>query len=104
MLVDWLEHAERYEWVQVEADDAGALDDVVARKRDGTSVYRQSKFAVHPDQASDQWTWKALLKQATGTKGQKLPSLLQDWATSLQHLLASTSHLDAALESNRDAT
>ncbi|GHO88201.1 hypothetical protein KSZ_62070 [Dictyobacter formicarum] len=103
-MVDWLEHAERYEWMRVEADDAGALDDIVARKRDGTGVYRQSKFAVHADQANDLWTWKALLKQATGRKGQKLPSLLQDWATSLQLLSASTPQMNAALYSNRDAT
>jgi hypothetical protein len=103
MMVDWLEHAERYEWVQVEADNAGALDDVIARKQNGIRVYRQSKFAVHPDQTNNLWTWKALLKQAPGKKGQKLPSLLQDWATSLQHLTDSTSQMDAALYSNRDA-
>ena len=100
VLVDWLGHSERYEWVKVEADDAGSLDDVVARKRDGTIVYRQSKFAVNPD---DQWTWETLLKQATGTRGKKLSSLLQDWATSLQHLSKSVQSIDAALYSNRDA-
>src|SRR6266849_10128403 len=86
VLVDWLGHSERYEWVQVEADDAGSLDDVVARRRDGTVVYRQGKFAVHPDDPDDLWTWVTLLKRATGARGRKLPSLLQDWATSLHHL------------------
>src|SRR6266571_316202 len=103
MLVEWLGHADRYDWMLVEADAAGALNDVVARKRDGTIMYRQSKFAVHPDQPGDLWTWESLLKQTAGARGQQLPSLLLDWATSLQRLLASTQSVDAALYSNRDA-
>jgi hypothetical protein len=100
--IDWLEHAERYEWVEVEADNAKALDDVVARKRNGTTVYRQSKFAVHPDDQNNLWTWETLLKQDMGAKG-PLSSLLQDWARSLQHILASGEPVDAALHSNREA-
>ncbi len=103
VLVDWLEHSERYEWVQVEADDAGALDDVVARKHDGTNIYRQGKFAVHPDNIGDPWTWERFLKQETGARGKKLSSLLQDWATSLQHLSAPRQPVVAELYSNRDA-
>jgi hypothetical protein len=104
MLVEWLGHADRYDWMLVEADAAGALDDVVARKRDGTVVYRQSKFAVHPDQPDALWTWAALLKRATGTHVQQLTSLLQDWATTLQRLSASTRSVDAALYTNREAS
>ncbi len=103
VLVDWLEHSERYEWVQVEADDSGVLDDVVARKSNGTAIYRQVKFTVHPDQPDNLWTWKMLLKQETGAKEKKLHSLLQDWAESLQHVLTSEQSVDAALYSNRSA-
>ena len=103
MLVDWLEHSERYEWVQVEANDVGVLDDVVARKRDGTRVCRQIKFAVHPDDPGDPWTWETLLSQKTGANGHKLSSLLQDWASSLQRVTASEQPVDAALYSNRSA-
>ncbi len=103
VLVDWLEHSERYEWVQVEADGAGALDDVVARKRIGPIIYRQSKFSVHPDHVDDPWTWEKLLKQEAGTQGRKLPSLLQDWAESLRRVLVSGQTVDAALCSNRGA-
>lgn len=103
VLVDWLEHSERYEWVRVEADDAGALDDVVARKHDGTAIYRQGKFAVHPDNTGDAWTWEKFLKQETGARGKKLSSLLQDWATPLQRLLAPGQPVVAELYSNRDA-
>lgn len=100
--VDWLEHAERYDWVQVEADNAKALDDVVARKRNGMTLYRQSKFAVHPDDQGNLWTWETLLKQDMGAKG-PLSSLLQDWAKSLQHIMASGEPVNAALHSNREA-
>ena len=103
VLVDWLEHSERYEWVQVEADGAGALDDVVARKRNGPIIYRQSKFSVHPDHADDPWTWEKLLKQEAGTQGKKLSSLLQDWAESLRRVSVSGQPVEAALCSNRDA-
>jgi len=103
VLIDWLEHSERYEWVRVEADDSGVLDDVVARKCDGTIVYRQVKFAVHPEQPDNLWTWEVLLKQETGAKSQKLHSLLQDWAESLWHVSTSGQRVDAALYSNRGA-
>jgi hypothetical protein len=103
VLVDWLEHSERYEWVQVEADGAGALDDVVARQKNGSTIYRQSKFSVHPDRADDPWTWEKLLKQEAGTQGMQLPSLLQDWAASLRRVSVSGQPVEAALYSNRDA-
>lgn len=61
ILIDWLGHSDRYEWVQVEADGAGVLDDVTACKTKGTMVYRQVKFAVHPDDPKDPWTWEGLL-------------------------------------------
>src|SRR5260370_6992736 len=102
VLVDWLEHSARYEWVQVEADGAGALDDVVAHKRNGPNIYRQSKFSVHPDHPDDPWTWEKLLKQEVSTQGKKLPSLLQDWAKSLRRVSVSGQPVDAALCSNRD--
>lgn len=100
--VDWLEHARRYDWIQVEADNAKALDDVVARRRNGTTLYCQSKFAVHPDDRDNLWTWETLLKQDMGANG-PLSSLLQDWAKSLQHIMASGEPVDAALHSNREA-
>jgi len=103
VLVDWLEHSERYEWVQVEADGAGALDDVVARKSNGSTIYRQSKFSVHPDRTDDPWIWEKLLKREAGTQGKQLTSLLQDWAVSLRRVSVSGQPVEAALYSNRDA-
>ncbi len=57
LLVDWLEHAGRYHWMRVEADDAGALDDVTALRADHRLVAKQVKFSVHPEEDDDPWTW-----------------------------------------------
>ena len=102
MLIDWLEHSDRYEWVQVEADGAGVLDDVDARKTNGISVYRQVKFAVHPNDPKDALTWERLLEQEAGAKGKK-QSLLQAWYASLQKIMEPDQFIDAALYTNRDA-
>src|SRR5579859_7307523 len=99
LLVDWLEHSDRYKWIEVEADKAGALDDVVALRSDGVMLYRQVKFAVHSNDLQDLWTWERLLEQ---DKGKKQP-LLQAWASSLQKIMKSNAPIDAALYSNRDA-
>jgi hypothetical protein len=104
LLLDWLEHNDRYDWVAVEADGAGVLDDVTARKQDGTMVYRQVKYSVHPDEPKDPWSWEILLEQEKGKKEQPLPSLLQDWATSLEHIIKTSQKIEASLWSNRQAT
>ena len=46
VLVEMLAEPQVYEWVKLEADDAGALDDVVVLKRDGTIVAKQVKFSA----------------------------------------------------------
>lgn len=85
VLVEWLEHPDRYQWVCVEADDAGVLDDIVALKSDDGFVAKQVKFSTRPESESDAWTWKDLLERRKGKK-EKLPSLLAKWATSLERL------------------
>src|SRR5947209_15576124 len=82
VLVDWLEHSDRYRWVRVEADDFGALDDVTAERADGALLVRQIKFSTHPEAEEDRLTWDVVLKQELGKTGPKL-SLLQKWASSL---------------------
>lgn len=101
VLVDWLEHSDRYQWVQVEADDAGTLDDVVALRRDGGRRVRQVKYSTNPDLADDRLTWDMLLKQETGKTGKKATSWLQKWANTLLPLLPSATPIDAALDTNR---
>lgn len=49
LVVEMMTHPDRYQWIQVERDDAGCLDNVTALKGNGEFVYRQLKFAVDPD-------------------------------------------------------
>lgn len=38
LLVEMLEHPKRYQWIKVEADEAGVLDDVLALREDHSYV------------------------------------------------------------------
>jgi len=102
LLINWLEHSDRYRWVRVEARGFGALDDVAAERSDGTIVARQVKFSTNPESESDRLTWDWLLKREAGKRGPK-PSLLMRWASSLADLRSDGKAVDAALISNRQA-
>lgn len=98
VLIDWLEHSNRYEWVRVEADDAGYLDDIVALRSDGSLLAQQVKFSTNPDAIEDPWTWSNLLRRQK--ESQK--SLLQKWAFSLgQPLFRQYPIYEASVVSNR---
>ncbi|MGA2145645.1 MAG: ATP-binding protein [Bryobacteraceae bacterium] len=101
LLVEWLEHPERYRWVRVEADDAGFLDDVEALRADDVVVAKQVKFSAYPDDAGDPYTWNDLLKEGTSKRGKALPSLLSKWGKSFQNLKGSHAGIEASLVSNR---
>ena len=101
LLVEMLEHPDRYEWACVEADDAGFLDDVVALRTDGLIVARQVKFSAHPDDATDPYSWDDLLKQRTSDKGKTLPSLLSKWGGSFKELKDAYTGVEASVVSNR---
>lgn len=102
ILVDWLEHHDRYSWVRVEADDTGSLDDVTALRSDHRLQLWQVKFSVHPDDPDDPWTWDVLLEQSRGRRGHN-QSLLQKWATSLDIAMQKYTLHEAAVISNRSA-
>ena len=102
VMVEMLEHPDRYEWIQVEADDYGALDDVVALRTDGTYVVKQVKFAVNPEE--DTLGWEYLLGQKKGKNGNPLPSLLQKWSSSLEKILTDHNLHEASLVTNRQAS
>ncbi len=103
LMVDWLEHTDRYQWIRVEADESGALDDVQALRKDNTFVVKQVKYSTHPDAPKDPYTWKMLIKQEKG-KNEKLLSLLQRWASSLEELKEQFSSIEASVVSNRKAS
>lgn len=101
VLVDWLEHPDRYHWVRVEADEVGVLDDVVAVRADGALLPRQVKYATDAEAPDDPWTWEALLAVPKARSGGPRVSLLQRWANSLARLPADYPLGDAAVVSNR---
>jgi hypothetical protein len=101
LLVEWLEHPDRYTWVRVEADDSGFLDDVVALRADDVIVAKQVKFSAHPDDLADPYTWDDLSKQRTSAKGTVLRSLLTKWGASFLDLENAHVRVEASLVSNR---
>lgn len=100
VLLEWLEHPERYEWVRFEYGEAGALDDVVAKRADGGLVCRQMKHTVDPDETDYAGSWDWLCKQPPGKSGPR-PSMLRHWARSLDKQLAESEIVKAGLYTNR---
>jgi hypothetical protein len=74
-LVDMLQNPTLYDWIKVEASNAGSLDDVVLKFRNGPIELYQVKFAAHPEQ--DPLTWTKLLSSENGGR-----SWLMKWAQS----------------------
>lgn len=102
MIVEFLEHPERYRWIRVEADDAGALDDVVALRTDGKIVAKQVKFSTGGLSDKGLWEWKDLLEKRKGSTGD-LPSLIAKWAVSLDELTSNGTVYFAGVITNREA-
>ncbi len=100
VLVEILEHPNRYQWVRVEAADVGVLDDILALRTDGNFVAKQVKFSTHPELEDDAWTWKSLLEKRDGKSGE-LPSLLAKWSSSVEDLRKRGSIYEASVVSNR---
>ncbi len=95
-------HQNRYQWVSVEREENGSLDDIEAFRGDGTYLLRQVKFSANPDEARDPWTWDDLLKRAKHKKTRKLlPSLLMRWHESIKLLKTRGQPYEAAVVTNR---
>jgi hypothetical protein len=99
-MIEMLEHPKRFNYIKVEADDAGYLDDVVALKADGSYVVKQVKFSTHPEQDNDEYTWEKLLEEKQG-KRKTLPSLLKKWASSVLDIKQQGVLHEASLITNR---
>lgn len=91
MLVEWLEHPERYERMILEADDAGSLDDIVAFKSDGTVLYTQVKFCVDPANSEESLNWRMLIAKGW----------LKKWVKTYFELHSEGSKIMARLRTNR---
>lgn len=56
IIIDWLEHPDRYQWIRLEAGDfAGSLDDVTALRSDGSFIARQIKWTSDTDVHHVSW-------------------------------------------------
>lgn len=88
-----------YEWVELESEDRAArsLDDVVAKRRDGTYEFTQVKFTVDADRFPLDWDW--LLHSSEGGT-----SLLAKWSGAFARLVARGPVRSAALCTNRVAS
>ena len=95
-MVDFLEHEERYLWIRVEADDMFFLDDVIAKRADGSFELKQVKYSMHPDRQRDFWTWEKLTEKENGKK-----SLIEKWAFSVENIKKQGASFKACVESNR---
>ncbi len=86
-----------FEWVELESSDPDikALDDVVAKRKDGSVEYVQVKFTVDGDENLLDWDW-LLQKTKTGT------SMLAKWATSFIKAKANGPIHSAYLATNRN--
>jgi hypothetical protein len=103
VLIDWLEHSERYVWVRVEGDESKFLDDVEAMRSDGRLLVKQVKFSTDPEGENDPLTWEKLLAEPPGKSNRKRMSLLEKWATSWRELFANSQLVEASVVSNRIA-
>ena len=93
-----LKYPSQYEWVKLEAKEAGKLDDVLVLRRDGIVEATQVKYSTDTLRPNDPWTWDRFLK--TSKTG---PSLLQDWFDSVKQLDEAFVSTEPKLVSNRNA-
>lgn len=103
-LVEMIKHPARYKWIQVEADDAGFLDDIVALKSDDKIIAKQVKFSTNSDNEDDFWTLEKLLIKEKGKDGKQKMSLLEKWEYSFNKLKIFGSIHDISVISNRRAS
>jgi NACHT domain/Cap4 dsDNA endonuclease len=99
-MVEFLEHPDRFTWIEVEADDAGHLDDVKAVDSQNRYYLTQVKFSAHPEKDEDTWTWEKLLAKKT----KRSKSLLEKWSSSFFQLANKGEVKEASVLTNRRAS
>lgn len=99
IFLDWLANPSKYQWVRVEANKSGVLDDVQACLSDDRLVVRQVKFAASVVNLNQVWTWEALLEKKDKARPRST-SLIQDWSGSLTKLKANHKIAEVGLFTN----
>ena len=99
-MLNLLKNPSRYQWIKLEAREAGKLDDVVALRVDGAMEATQVKFSTDVLRAGDPLTWKNLL--SLGNQG-KSPPLIKEWWDSVVALDKEYGTTEPRLFSNRKA-
>lgn len=96
VLISQYRDPDLYAWIKLEADDTEyrALDDVVAKRMDGSYELMQVKFTVDPNRYKLDWDW--LL-----TKSEKGTSLLKKWVKAFDRVAAMGPIHSASLKTNR---
>jgi hypothetical protein len=98
-IIVMLKSPREIQFVELEAEESGSLDDVVVHYYDGRRRYLQVKFAVN---AADLWTWSSLT--ATPSRaGPRARSLLTKWLDSVVGLPRSDLLTQAEVITNRGA-
>jgi NACHT domain len=83
VLIEWLEHPDRYEWVKFEADEFGSLDDVATCSPANRLRLAQIKHSSNPESPDAEFTLLDLLSVPASAKP-KRRSLFQKWFRSWQ--------------------
>lgn len=97
LMIDFLADGRKFRWIEVEADEVGSLDDVVAVDGQGRIVAKQVKYSVHANEGEMPWGWNELLD----TPKPNSRSLLHKWSQSYSKLRKRGKLLDVSLVTNR---
>ena len=97
-LIDFYRHPDRYQWVQIEAEDQSfrSIEDVVACRPDGLYELTQVKFTADPDLEANRLSWHWLTTKTSLGK-----SLLQKWALTTLHHIQNNTLASARLKTDR---
>ena len=99
-MLNFLKNPSLYQWIKLEAREAGKLDDIVALRVDGTVEATQVKFSTDVLRSSDPLTWKNLLHRGNQEKS---PPLIEQWWNSVVALDKEYGRTEPRLFSNRKA-
>jgi len=97
--IKWMEKPDIYEWITLEADDFGSLDDIVISRSDGFTELIQVKYSVHPESPKKSWSWTHLTKKIKNKE-----SLFFKWFSSWKKITIHQKKIKVIIKTNKQAT